>query len=86
MAIAIYYIMRSEDQWIIRLDDRDYGHNSLTSALRAAIAAARASSEQGHDAQILVQRADSSWAVTWTSEDDFEPLAEAGGPGPLRRA
>jgi len=77
MALAIYYIQRGEDHWIIRFDGRDYGHNSLTSALKAAIAAARTSTEQGHEVQILVQWPDNSWVVTWTSEDDFSPVAEA---------
>ena len=77
MALAIYYIMRGEDHWIIRFDDRDYGHNSLTSAMKAAIAAARTSTEQGHEVQILVQWPDNSWVVTWTSEDDFSPAAKA---------
>ena len=71
MAHAIYYVMRGGDKWIIRFDDRDYGHNSLTAALQAAIAAARTSTEHGHDVQVLVQRPDTSWVVTWTSEDDF---------------
>lgn len=79
MALAIYYIQRGEDQWIIRFGDRDYGHNSLTAALKAAIAAARSSAEQGHEAQVLVQWPDGAWVVTWTSEDDFLPALEAVG-------
>lgn len=77
MAFALYYVLRGEDQWIVRFDDRDYGHNSLTSALRAAISAARSSAEHGHEVQVLVQRPDKSWSVTWTSEDDFPPVAKA---------
>ena len=77
MAVAIYYVLRGEDHWIVRFDDRDYGHNSLTSALRAAIAAARTSTEHGHEVQVLVQWPDQSWVATWTSEEDFKPLASA---------
>jgi hypothetical protein len=72
MALAIYFILRGGDHWMVRLDDRNYGHNSLASALNSAIKAARASSEHGHEAQVLVQRPDHSWAVTWTSDEDFE--------------
>ena len=77
MAVAIYYVLRGEDHWIIRFNERDYGHNTLTSALKSAIAAARTSTEDGHDVQILVQWPDNSWVVTWTSEDDFSPATEA---------
>jgi hypothetical protein len=82
MALAIYYVLRGEDHWIVRFDDRDYGHNSLTSALRAAVAAARTSTQHGHEAQVLVQWPDNSWVVTWTSEEDFEPVAVAPGAAP----
>jgi hypothetical protein len=77
MTPAIYYVLRGDEGWIIRFNDRDYGHNSLTSALKAAISAARSSAEHGHEVQVLVQRPDKSWSVTWTSEDDFPPVAEA---------
>jgi hypothetical protein len=73
MALAIYFIVRGEDRWRVRLNHRDFAHNSLASALIAAIKAARTSCEDGHEAQVLVQRPDNSWAVTWTSEEDFEP-------------
>jgi hypothetical protein len=79
MALAIYYVMRGGDGWIVRLDDRDYGHTNVTSALRAAIAAARTSAGHGHEVQVLVQRPDGPWSVSWTSEDDFMP-AVAGAP------
>ena len=97
MAVAIYYVLRGDDHWIVRFDERDYGHNSLTSALRAAIEAARASTRHGHHVQVLVQWPDKSWVVTWTSEDDFTPddaasepsrvePSEPGGAGPLQSA
>ena len=83
MALAIYYVMRTERGWVVRLDDRDHGHPTLTSALRAAITAARRSAEHGHEVQVLVQYPQGPWTVTWTSEDDFRPMmaeasAEAG--------
>lgn len=81
MALAIYYVMRGGDGWIVRLDDRDYGHTNVTSALRAAIAAARASAEHGHEVQVLVQRPDGPWSVSWTSEDDFMPAVEGVAAG-----
>lgn len=71
MALAIYFVLRCEDRWIVRLDDRDFGHISLTAAVKAAIAAARASAEQGHETEVLVQRPDRSWLVSWTSMEDF---------------
>ena len=77
MALALYYVMRGGDGWIVRLDDRDYGHLTLTSALRAAIAAARASAEHGHEAQVLVQSPTGPWTVSWTSEDDMRPVVAA---------
>jgi hypothetical protein len=77
MALAIYYVMRGEDGWVIRFEDREYGHNTLTSAMRASIAAARASAENGHEVQILVQWPDGAWVVSWTSEDNFRPDAPA---------
>lgn len=79
MALAVYFIQHGDDHWIVRFNDRHYGHDTLASALRATIAAARTSSENGHDAQVLVQWPDGSWVVTWTSEDDFEA---AGGAAP----
>lgn len=79
MTLAIYYIQRGEDHWVIRFGERHYGHNSLTSALKAAIAAARSSAETGHEAQVLVQWPDGAWVVTWTSEDDFAPIVETEG-------
>ncbi|TMJ11582.1 MAG: hypothetical protein E6G94_15695 [Alphaproteobacteria bacterium] len=69
MALALYYVLRGGDRWIVRLDERDYGHDSLTSALKAAFAAAGASAADGHEVQVLVQRPDGSWEVSWTSED-----------------
>lgn len=77
MALAIYYVMRGEDGWIVRFDDRDYGHLTLTSALRAAIAAARTSAGHGHEVQVLVQSPTGPWIVSWTSEDDFMPVVAA---------
>lgn len=77
MALALYYVMRGGDGWIVRLDDRDYGHLTLTSALRAAITAARTSAEHGHEAQVLVQSPTGPWTVSWTSEDDMEPVVAA---------
>lgn len=81
MALAIYYVMRGGDGWIVRFDDRDYGHLTLTSAFRAAITAARASAENGHEVQVLVQSPAGPWVVSWTSEENFRresemPLAE----------
>ncbi|MFL6845717.1 MAG: hypothetical protein ACJ8ER_12640 [Allosphingosinicella sp.] len=71
MALAAYFILRSEARWIVRFDDRNYGHNSLVSALKAAIVAARSSAADGHEAQVLVRRPDRRWAVVWASEEDF---------------
>ncbi|MGA9580869.1 MAG: hypothetical protein WBR13_02735 [Allosphingosinicella sp.] len=76
MALAIYYLMRGEDGWIVRFEERDYGHETLTSAIRASIAAARASAANGHEAQVLVQWPDGAWVVTWTSEENFERESE----------
>lgn len=77
MALAIYYVMRGGDGWIVRFDERDYGHLTLTSALRAAIAAARDSADHGHEVQVLVQRHDGAWTVSWASEDEFRPAVAA---------
>lgn len=77
MALAIYYVMRGGDGWIVRFDDRDYGHLTLTSALRAAITAARASAEHGHEVQVLVQSPAGPWIVSWTSEENFKPESRA---------
>ena len=77
MALAIYYVMRGGDGWIVRFDDRDYGHLTLTSALRAAIAAARDSAGHGHEAQVLVQRHDGAWTVSWASEEELKPAVAA---------
>src|SRR5690349_4108320 len=77
MALAIYFILHSNNHWIVRFDDRNYGHNSLTSALRAAVIAARGSAFLGHEAEVIVQRPDRSWAVTWTSAEDFAPSPAA---------
>ena len=76
MTLAIYYVMRGGDGWIVRLDDRDYGHVTLTSALRAAIIAARASAENGHEVQVLVQSPAGPWVVSWTSEENFRRESE----------
>lgn len=82
MALALYYVMRTDRGWVVRLDERDHGHPTLTSALRAAISAAHRSAEHGHEAQVLVQYPQGPWTVTWTSEDDFRPMvAEASAEG-----
>ena len=75
MALAIYYVMRGEEAWIVRFDDRDYGHGTLASAMKAALSAARSSAEHGHEVQVLVQWPDGAWVVSWTSEEDFRALA-----------
>jgi hypothetical protein len=74
MALALYYVFRGGDGWIVRLGKRDYGHDSLTAALKAAFAAARASAADGHEVELLVQRPDGSWEVmcTWEDEADFQ--------------
>jgi hypothetical protein len=77
MALAAYFILRGEDHWVVRFGKRNYGHDSLTSAVTAAIKAARTSSENGHDAQVLVQWPDGSWVVSWTTEENFK-LGPAG--------
>jgi hypothetical protein len=77
MALAIYYVMRGEDGWIIRFDEREYGHETLASAMKAAIAAARGSAASGHEVQVLVQWPDGAWVVSWTSEENFRPTANA---------
>jgi hypothetical protein len=82
MALAVYFVLRGEDCWAVRFEDRHYGHDSLTSALRAAIAAARASADHGHEAQVLVRWPDNSWAVTWTSEEDYEAAEGSGDESP----
>ncbi len=84
MALAVYFILRKNENWVIRFDERNYGHNSLTSALKAAIAAARGSAACGHEAEVIVQRPDRSWAVTWTSADDLEPSRARRGRGQRR--
>ena len=77
MAVAIYYVMRGEEHWIIRFDGRDYGHPTLAAAMKAALAAARTSAENGHEVQVLVQWPDNTWVVSWTSEDDFKAESAA---------
>jgi hypothetical protein len=77
MALAIYYVMRGEDGWAVRFGDRDYGHDTLASAMKAAVAAARSSAAAGHEVQVLVQWPDGAWVVTWTSEENFTPAADA---------
>lgn len=77
MALAIYYVMRTDRGWVVRLDERDHGHPTLTSALRAAISAARRSAEHGHESQVLVQYPNGPWTVSWTSEDDFKAMVSA---------
>ena len=75
MGVAVYFVLRGEEGWIVRFDGRDYGHQTHISALRAAIAAARSSAENGHESQVLVQWPDGAWVVTWASEDESEPAA-----------
>ena len=80
MALAVYFILRGEDHWVVRFNDRNFGHDTLTAAVTAATKAARCSSENGHQAQVLVQWPDGSWVVSWTTEDNYRPGAAPPGP------
>jgi hypothetical protein len=71
MAAVVYYVMPAESGWVIKFGDRLFGHETVTGAMRAAVAAARSSSGNGHEAQVLVQMPDGAWNVAWASEDDY---------------
>ena len=79
MPAVVYYVMPAESGWVIKFGDRLFGHETVTGAMRAAVAAARSSSGNGHDAQVLVQMPDGAWNVAWASEDDYhaEPVSAA---------
>ena len=73
MDLALYYVLRRDESWIVRFGERDYGHETLTAAVTAAIAAARSSAQKGYEAQVMVQMPGGAWKVTWTSQEDFRP-------------
>lgn len=73
MSLVLYYVLPAEGGWIVRLDDRDYRHETLAAATVAAVKAARSSFEKGHEAQVLIMRPDGAWGVAWASDDDTRP-------------
>lgn len=81
--IALYHVFRAEGGWIIRFEGRHYGHPTLTSAIKEAIGAARASAVNGYESQVLVRMPDGAWNVSWASQDDFR---SEGGPAATRHA
>lgn len=65
MASARYYVSKDADRYKIRYDDKDYSYETHSAAILAAIKAATATAEQGHNAEVLVQGLDGVWRTEW---------------------
>jgi hypothetical protein len=73
MARAHYYVLSNKGAWKVQLDGKDFPFETQKEAMRAAVDAANASGEGGHDAQVLVQGQDGKWRTEWTYGHDPYP-------------
>lgn len=65
MANAKYHVAKNADRWNVRYDGQDYPYESHGSAVLAAVKAAIRATEQGHEAEVLVQGVDGKWRTEW---------------------
>jgi hypothetical protein len=60
-----YYVLKEADRWTVRYDEKDYRYESHSEAVRAAVNAASKASDNGHEAEVLVQGVDGKWRTEW---------------------
>ena len=73
MARAPIRCCASRNQWKIKWNGQHYPYNGQRDAIRAAVDAAHKAGKSGHDAQVLVQGADSKFRTEWTYGPDPYP-------------
>ncbi|MBO0947507.1 DUF2188 domain-containing protein [Fibrella forsythiae] len=74
MARVVYYVVTSGNKWKVIYNSKDYGpYDTQAKAIKVAVDAAHGAGENGHDAQVRVQGADSQWRTEWTYGNDPYP-------------
>ena len=74
MARAQYFVVLSQGQWMISLNQKHYGpYATQGAAIRAAVDAAHTHGKNGHDAQVLIQGQNNQFRTEWTYGHDPYP-------------
>ena len=74
MARTQYFVTNRGGQWMIVLNDQDYGpYKTQRDAYLAAVDAAHKEGKQGRDAQVLIQGTDHKFRTEWTYGHDPYP-------------
>lgn len=74
MARALYFVVKNQTGWHVKLNGQQYGpYSSQAIAMKAALAAAQKAGEMGHEAFVVVQGADNQFRTEWTYGRDAYP-------------
>jgi hypothetical protein len=74
MARAHYYVVHHQNQWKIEYGGKHYGpYASQAEAIEVAVDTAHKAGNEGHDAQVLVQRPNGEFRTEWTYGNDPYP-------------
>ena len=74
MPHARYFVVRQDDDWLIRFDDHEYGpYRSRSEAMLFAIDAAHKLGEQGENAEVCLLGEDGHFRPEWRSGDPYPP-------------
>ena len=74
MARQTYYVVLHQGHWKIEYNGQHYGpYDTQRAAIRAAVDAAHADGQQGHDAEVRVQGENNQFRTEWTYGDDPYP-------------
>lgn len=74
MARAQYFVVLSQGQWMISLNQKHYGpYATQGAAIRSAVDAAHTHGQKGQDAQVLIQGQNNQFRTEWTYGHDPYP-------------
>ena len=73
MGCALYYVVSEEGRWKVRHSGADYPYLTRSTAISAAIDAARASGLRGHEAEVLIEGTNGAWSAEWVYGRDPYP-------------
>jgi hypothetical protein len=67
MSKHLYFVVPSQGQWIISFQEKHYGPFYMQrDAIRSAVDWAYRDGQEGHEAQVIIQRENGSFRTEWT--------------------
>lgn len=76
MSRTIYYVVKHQGEWKVKMNDVHYGpYATQAAAITAAKSAAHANARKSVDSQVLVQGENNQFRTEWTyGKDPFPPI------------